>query len=92
VLEHRLLVLGVVVLGVLGDVAEFARDADALRDFAALLGLQELDLLLELLVSLCGEEYFFQGGLLRKTGANSSRGRPAAASCLGTLAGPCGWI
>jgi hypothetical protein len=38
VLEHRLLVLRVVVLGVLGDVAELARDADALRDLAALLG------------------------------------------------------
>jgi hypothetical protein len=64
VLEHRLLVLGVVVLGVLGDVAELAGDPDPLRDLAALLGLQVLDLLLELLVPLCGEDDFLQGGLL----------------------------
>ena len=51
-LEQRLVVLGVVVLGVLGDVAELARDADALRDLAALLVRQVLDLLLELLVAL----------------------------------------
>jgi hypothetical protein len=36
VLQHRLLVLGIVVLGVLGDVAEFARDPDAVRDLATL--------------------------------------------------------
>ena len=46
VLEHRLLVLRVVVLGVLGDVAELARDADAVGDLAALVGRQELDLCL----------------------------------------------
>ena len=51
-LEHRLLVLGVVVLGVLGDVAELARNADPLRDLAALFGLEVLDLLPELLVAL----------------------------------------
>ena len=38
VLEHRLLVLRVVVLGVLGDVAELTRDADAVGDLAALVG------------------------------------------------------
>ena len=36
-LEHGLLVLGVVVLGVLGDVAELARLLDALGDLTALL-------------------------------------------------------
>ena len=35
VLEHGLLVLRVVVLGVLGDVAELAGDADPLGDLAA---------------------------------------------------------
>ena len=35
-LEQRLLVLGVVVLGVLGDVAELARLLDPLRDLAPL--------------------------------------------------------
>ncbi len=39
-LEHRLLVLGVVVLGVLGDVAELARHLDPLSDLTALLGLE----------------------------------------------------
>ena len=37
-LEHRLLVLGVVVLGVLGDVAELARLLDPLGDLAPALG------------------------------------------------------
>ena len=43
-LEQRLLVLGVVVLGVLGDVAELARFLDALGDLAALGGREVLDL------------------------------------------------
>jgi hypothetical protein len=47
-----LLVLGVVVLGVLGDVAELARDRGSLRDLAALVGREVLDLLLQLLVAL----------------------------------------
>ena len=59
-LEHRLLVLRVVVLGVLGDVAELARDADPLGDLAALLGREVLDLLLELLVALGREDDFLQ--------------------------------
>ena len=45
-LEHRLLVLGVVVLGVLGDVAELAGLLDALGDLAALLGGEQLELVL----------------------------------------------
>ena len=60
VLEHRLLVLGVVVLGVLGDVPELAGDPDPLRDLAALLRLEHLDLLLELLVALSRENDFLQ--------------------------------
>jgi hypothetical protein len=60
VLEHRLLVLRVVVLGVLGDVAELARNADALGDLAALVGSQQLELLRQLLVALGGEEHFLQ--------------------------------
>ena len=40
VLEHRLLVLRVVVLGVLGDVAELARGRDPLGDLAPPLGAQ----------------------------------------------------
>src|SRR5712692_4638715 len=57
VLEHRLLVLGVVVLRVLGDVAELARLLDALGNLATLLGREVVDLLLELLVALCSEDY-----------------------------------
>ena len=45
VLEQGLLVLGVVVLGVLGDVAELARSADPVRNFTALGGGEMLDLL-----------------------------------------------
>ena len=37
-LEQRLLVLGVVVLGILGDVAELARLLDPLGDLASLRG------------------------------------------------------
>jgi hypothetical protein len=36
VLEQRLLVLGVVIFGVLGNVAELARDPDPVRDLAPL--------------------------------------------------------
>ena len=47
VLEHRLLVLRVVVLGVLGDVAELARGPDPLGDLAPPLGAQGVQFLLE---------------------------------------------
>ena len=60
VLEHRLLVLRVVVLGVLGDVAELARDADAVGDLPTLVGSQQLELLRQVLVALGGEEHFLQ--------------------------------
>ena len=59
-LEHRLLVLRVVVLGVLGDVAELAGDPDPLGDLAALVAAQKVDLLLELLVPLGCEDDFLQ--------------------------------
>jgi hypothetical protein len=51
---------------VLGDVAELARHADPLGNLAALVRLQELDLLLQLLVALRREDDFLQGdsGLL----------------------------
>ena len=55
-LEHRLLVLGVVVLGVLGDVAELACLLDALGDLAAAVGAQDLELVLELLEAFRGED------------------------------------
>ena len=45
VLEHRLLVLRVVVLGVLGDVAELARGADPVGDLAPTVGAQCFELL-----------------------------------------------
>ena len=49
VLEHRLLVLGVVVLRVLRDLAELARDPDPVGDFPTLVGSQDLELLRQLL-------------------------------------------
>src|SRR3954447_19494096 len=64
VVEHGLLVLGVVVLRVLGDVAELACDADALGDLAALLAPQKVDLLLEFLVALGCEDDFLQNKVL----------------------------
>ncbi len=56
-LEQRLLVLRVVVLGVLGDVAELPCDPDAVRDLAPLVAREMLDLLLELLVALGSKNY-----------------------------------
>ena len=50
-LHHALLVLGIVVLGVLGDVAELAGDLDALADLGTLLVLEVVQLLLELLLA-----------------------------------------
>src|SRR5712691_2624395 len=55
-----LLVLRRVVLGVLGDVAELARLANALRDLAAPICREVLDLLVELLVPVGGENDFLQ--------------------------------
>ena len=60
VLEHRLLVLRIVVLGVLGDVAELARDTDAIGHLSALLGRESVDLHLQLLVALRRENDFLQ--------------------------------
>src|SRR5262249_49384584 len=57
-LEQHLLVLRVVVLCVLGDVAELALDADPLRYLAALDGRELFDLVLELLVALGRENDF----------------------------------
>ena len=58
VLEHRLLVLCIVVLRVLGDVTELASLLDALGYLAALRGRKVLDLLLELRIALGSEDYF----------------------------------
>src|SRR6185503_6208890 len=60
VLEQRLLVLGVVVLGVLGDVAELAGDADAVGHLATLVVREVLDLLLQLLVAFGSEDDVLQ--------------------------------
>src|SRR5262249_37711931 len=55
-LEHRLLVLGVVVLGVLRDVPELPRLLDAVSNLAALVVLEVLEFLLELLEPLGGDQ------------------------------------
>src|SRR5436190_9408051 len=81
VLEQRLFVLRVVVLGVLGDIAELARDADSVGDLAPLLVGEVLDLLLELLVSLWSEDDFLHNlpFLKEKRGAGApSRARIVA--------------
>ena len=56
-LEHHLLVLGVVVLGVLGDLAERAGSGDPLGHLAAPVGTQVLELSLQLLVALRCEDH-----------------------------------
>src|SRR5207253_4360642 len=58
-LEQRLLVLRVVVLGVLCDVTELSSDANAVGDLATLVVRQVVDLLFQLLVALGGEDHFF---------------------------------
>jgi hypothetical protein len=60
VLEHRLLVLRVVVLRVLGDVAELAGRADPLRDLAAALRAQGVQLAFQGLVAVGCEENVLQ--------------------------------
>ena len=57
-LEMGLVVLRRVVLRVLGDVAELARDADAVRDLASPHGRQFFDLCLKLLVAVRREDDF----------------------------------
>ena len=64
-LEHGLLVLRVVVLGVLGDVAELARLRDARGNLLAPRRLQRLELFPELLVALTGEDDFLRQRILR---------------------------
>ena len=58
VLEHRLLVLGVVVLGVLRDVSELTGFLDALRHLATAVAHEVFELVLELLETFLGENDF----------------------------------
>ena len=51
-LDHALLVFRIVIFGVLGNVAEFASDLDALANLGALLGFEVMQLLLKLLAAL----------------------------------------
>src|SRR5437763_4420639 len=85
-LEVGLLVLRRVVLRVLGDVAELARLADAVRDLAALLRRQNLDLLLELLVALRRENDFLQDRCLLTPARKNRHGRRRPAGADGTPA------
>ena len=62
VLEHRLLVLRRVVLGVLREVAELARLFDGLRNLATALGGEVVETLLELAIPLGGEDDFLGHG------------------------------
>ncbi len=65
VLAHGLLVLRVVVLRVLGDVAELASRADPVGDLPAPVGPKRLQLLLEGLIALGGEDHVLQRKDLR---------------------------
>ena len=75
VLEHHLLVLRVVVLRVLGDLAEFARGRDALRDLAPLVRAQHVELALQLLVALGSEDHVLHETPSRDEIAGPSRPR-----------------
>src|SRR5207245_2812625 len=55
-LQHRLFVLGVVVLGVLADVPELSRLLDALGDLAASLGGENIELVFEPLQAFRSED------------------------------------
>src|SRR5262249_45764098 len=59
-LEHGLLVLGRVVLGVLCDVSELACDLDPLGDLAPTRRREDLDLALERVVALSGQDDVLQ--------------------------------
>src|SRR5256885_71850 len=76
-----LLVLRRVVLGVLCDVSELARLPNAVRDLAALVRREVLDLLLELLVPLGRENDFLQNYGPPETRYRNSRGHPASGGC-----------
>ncbi len=77
-LEHGLLVLGVLVLRVLGDVPEVARGPDAVCDFVALDAREVLDLLLEPLQALGGEnDLAVDHGFLLLNAATRSQGEAA---------------
>src|SRR5437899_9677680 len=76
-----LLVLRGVVLGVLCDVPELARLPNAVRDLAALVGREVLDLLLELLVPLGRENDFLQNYGPPETRYRNGRGNPASGGC-----------
>jgi hypothetical protein len=78
VLEHRLLVLRVVVLGVLGDVAELAGDADALGDVATTLAAEGVELGLERFVALGGENDVSQGEPPDRASATDARDTAAS--------------
>jgi hypothetical protein len=68
--DERLLLLGIFVLRVFGDVAELFGLADALVDFAAMVGLQIFEFLLEFL-----ETIFRQKGLFVVHESPRSAGR-----------------
>src|SRR5690242_14022485 len=88
-LEHHLLVLGVVVLGVLRDVAELAGLLDALGHLATLRGLQVVELALERLETLGSEDDVLGHGREKwwKGGARDTKPRSAA----GKVQGLAGW-
>jgi hypothetical protein len=79
-LEHRLLVLGVVVLGVLHDVAELPRRLDPVGDLTALVALEEVQLLPELLESLGGDQCLAGHALLDSSAVGPSF--PPSGKCL----------
>src|SRR2546430_7575418 len=87
VLEQHLLVLGVVVFGVLRDVAELPRNADPLGNLAAFRGRELLDFALQLLEALGCENHFLHlahAPLLMK---KARRRAPSRAPIVATLAG-----
>ena len=75
VLEHHLLVLRVVVLGVLRDLAELTRRRDPLRDLPALRRPQHVELARQLLVALGSEDHILHENASRDEIAGPDRPR-----------------
>jgi hypothetical protein len=88
-LEHHLLVLRVVVLGVLRDVAELARLLDALGDLATAVRLQVVELALELLEAFGSEDDVLGHG--RVGGEGGGRPRHETPLSGGDVQGRPGW-
>ena len=85
--EHCLLVFGVVVLGVFGDVSELAGDLNPLGNFTPAIGRQMFKFCLELLKAFFCEDYvswqvLFSSGMLHPEGSGSIAVTDTGSDCV----------